>query len=310
MRRLLPLFLSCIFCTIALPVFSDILVIYRSGECSVDLYGTGNWKDAEVDMELEMQSVIRTAADGSVEIDLDGEIISIGGDRFTSVGELLGKVEQRKKVGFLKGLKKYTRQMGAGEGAYTDTALAGVRGASRDEEELEWFDDEDAESETTGLENGYSRGMAHFDRGEYTAAAEVFENLVDAYGADALDGAVSYHLGISLFHVMRFDEAAEYLEMSIQERDPPFYDVALMHLAVSRYFLHDYNSAIIDFLYFTAKEENGNEMRPYALLMIGKCYKEQGYAKQAAGFFTEVKDRYRGTEFSDAAEEELSALSL
>jgi TolA-binding protein len=292
----------------AYPVFSDMLVIYRSGDCFVDLYGTGSWKDAEVDMELEMQSVIRTAADGSIELDLDGEIISIGGNRFTSVGELLGKVEQKKKVGFLKGLKKYTGQMGAGEGAYTETALAGVRGASREEEEMEWFDEE--EDETDGLESGYSRGMTLFDRAEYTAAAEVFENLVDVYGTHALDGIVSYHLGISYFHVMRFDEAAEYLEMSIQGREPPFYDVALMHLAVSRYFLHDYNSAIIDFLYFTAKAENGNEMRPYALLMIGKCYKEQGHNDKAAGFFTEVRDQYRGTEFSETAEEELSALSL
>ena len=113
MRRFLPLIILCTILAGAAPGFSDIFIVFSSGTSSVDLFGNGNWTDAEVDMELRMQSVIRTGPDGAVEIDLDGDHLYIGANRYTIVGELLGKVERKKKVGFLKGLKKYTKQMGS-----------------------------------------------------------------------------------------------------------------------------------------------------------------------------------------------------
>jgi TolA-binding protein len=315
MRRFLPVVFTAFLLLMFSAGFSDMLIVYSSGDCSVDLMADGGWRKAEVDMELQMQSVVRTGHDGVVEMDLNGELISIGENRSTSVGELLGKVEQRNKVGFLRGLKKYTRQIGAGDEEYTEMALAGVRGSAQDEAELEWFDESDFEddeqtqtqTQNQNLEDGYLRGVALYNGGEYTAAIEAFDDLIDVYGTDALGGAVSYHLGLSHFHVMRFGEAAKYLEASIEEPDRPFFDVALIHLSVSQYFLHDYNRAIEGFVIFTEEDEDV-ELRPYALLMLGKCYREQGDSDEAARYFSLVRSDYRGTEFSESADEELASL--
>jgi TolA-binding protein len=304
MRRFLPLIILCTILASVAPGFSDIFIVFSSGTSSVDLFGNGNWTDAEVDTELRMQSVIRTGPDGAVEIDLDGDLLSIGADRYTTVGELLGKVEQKKKVGFLKGLMKYTKQMGSASDKYTETALAGVRGSAQNEDDLEWYDESDFES---GLEDSFAEGMSHFNRGEYTATIEVFDSLIEEYGENALEGEVVYHLGLSLFHVMRFDESARYLTISIRDESREFYDVALMHLSVTRYFLQDYSEAIDGFMFF-AEGSGESELKPYALLMLGKCYRQRGEVDEAKHYFTVVRNEYGGTEFSDTASEELQSL--
>lgn len=304
MRRFLPLITLCIILAGAAPGFSDIFIVFSSGTSSVDLLGNGTWTDAEVDMELGHQSVIRTGPEGAVEIDLDGDLLSIGANRYIAVGELLGKVEQKKKVGFLKGLKKYTKQMGSTSDKYTETALAGVRGSAQDEDDLEWFDESDFE---TGLEDSFAEGMSRFNGGEYTAAIEVFYSLIEEYGENALEGEVAYHLGLSLFHVMRFDESARYLTIGIRDESREFYDVALMHLSVSRYFLRDYSEAIDGFMFF-AEGGGESELTPYALLMLGKCYREKGEVDKAKRYFTVVRNEYGGTKFSDTASDELQSL--
>lgn len=287
--------------------FSDIIVVYTSGECSVDLEGRGAWEAADVDMQLSEQSLIRTGANGVMEIDMDGEHISIGVGRSASVRELQGKVEQKKRVGFLKGLKKYTRQMGSGGDEYTEMSLAGVRGAPQAEAELEWFDEDDFGTETAVPERRYQEGLDHFKRGEYTAAVQVFHDIAQEYGEDVFGGELAYHLGLSLFQVMRFDEAARYFESSIGDENVPFYGVALIYLSLSRYFTHDYSEAIEGFTFIT-KGEKTEELRPYALLMLGKCYRETGETDRAAAYFTAVKRDYGGTEFADSADTELSSL--
>jgi TolA-binding protein len=307
MRVVMPLIVGAMILCSALFAFSDILVVYTSGDCLVDIEGRGAWEEAEVDMALSEQSLIRTGANGAMEIDMDGELISIGVGRRASVGDLLGKVEQKKKVGFLKGLKKYASQMGSGGDEYTEMALAGVRGAPQAEAELEWFDEDDFGPETAGLERRYQEGLDHFNRGAYTAAIEVFHDIAEEYGDDVFDGELAYHLGLSLFRVMRFDEAARYLETSSGDKSAPFYGVALMHLSVSRYFMHEYSEAIDGFTFFT-EGEGTEDLRPYALLMLGKCYRETGENGRAEGYFTEVERDYRGTEFADTADEELRSL--
>ena len=304
MRRFLPLIILCALLSGAAPGFSDIFVVFSSGRSSVDLLGNGNWTDAEVDMELQVQSVIRTGADGAVEIDMDGDLISIGPNRYTAVGELQGKVERKKKVGFLKGLKKYTKQMASSSDRYTETALAGVRGAAHGEDELEWFDENDFE---TDFEDSFTKGMNHFNEGEYTAAIEDFESIIDEFGENALQGEVAYYLGLSLFNVMRFYESARYLTISLGDESTEYYDVALMHLSVSRYFLRDYSEAIDGFMVFT-DASGESDLKPYALLMLGKCYREKGDVGEAERYFTEVKIEYGGTEFSDTASLELQSL--
>jgi TolA-binding protein len=307
MRLMMPLVVVSLFLCSAFFALSDITIVYTSGDCSVDSTGLGAWKDADVDMALSEQSLLKTGSDGSMEIEMNGELISIGANRSTSVGELLGKVDRKRKIGFLGGLKKYARQMGSGGDEYTEMALAGVRGASQTEEELEWFDEDDFASENADLERRYRRGLDHFDLGEYTAAIEVFSGIIEEGGDHLFNGELAYHLGLALFNVMRFDEAARYLESCLEVEGMPFYGVALMHLSVSRYFMREYPEAIEGFTYFEEGKGDG-DLRPYALLMLGKCYREMGERDRASGYFTVVRNEYRGTEFSDTADEELQSL--
>jgi len=304
MRRLIPLIMLCLLLAVAASGFSDMYIVYSSGRSSVDLLGNGQWSDAEVDMELERRSIIRTGADGAVEIEMDGELISIGPNRYTAVGELQGKVEKKKRVGFLKGLRKYTKQISSGSGKYTETALAGVRGTAHEENELEWFDESDFE---TDLDQSFAEGMGYFNEGKYSTAIDVFETLVDEFGENAHHGDVAYYLGLSLFNVMRFDESARYLEISMRDCASEYYEVAMMHLAVCHYFLRDYSEAIDGFM-LLAEARMGSDLKPYALLMLGKCYREKGELEEAEHYFMEVKNEYVGTEFSDTASAELQSL--
>jgi TolA-binding protein len=105
---------------------------------------------------------------------------------------------------------------------------------------------------------------------------------------------------------MRFNESVRYLTVSLSNESFEYYDVALMHLSVCRYFLRDYTDAIEGFLFFT--ESGESELKPYALLMLGKCYREKGEAGEAERYFTKVIDEYGETEFSDTASLELQSL--
>ncbi len=285
--------------------FSDVVVLYRSGESSVDLLGNGTWEKALIDMRLTDRSVVRTGENSSLELDVDGDVISIGSNKTVRIGDLFGTVQTRKKQKWLKGLKKYTMSIGGKGSGQSDTALAGVRGALADEDELEWFEEEDEGS--ANLASAYQRGMELFDNGEFTKAIDVFRNVMDTYGEDALDGAVAVHMGVALFNVMRFDEAVVYLKAGVQHSDSEFYDIALIHLALSQYFIHEYNNSIEGLTAFLQKSKS-EQLRPYALLMLGKNYKELGNKKEAKRYFSEVTRRYGDSELAEEAGREMQGL--
>jgi TolA-binding protein len=283
---------------------SDIFIVYKSGECSVDVSGNGNWREAMINMELDSRSIIRTGTDGVVELDMDGELISIGSNRMKSVGDLSGKVKEKKKVGWLKGLKRYTKNIGSGEDIYTETALAGVRGAPSSEEELEWFDESDFD---ISMEDSYQQGLSHFAKGEYSRAISLLNEVIEDQGIDAYEGRAAFHLGLSLFNVMRFEEAVSYLKASTSDMSSDFYNVALMHLSVSYYFLKNYPDAIEGLTTITGGTAE-EELKPYALLMLGKCLKEVGEREKAEGYFLQVRNDYQDTELYEAAIQELGEL--
>ncbi len=285
--------------------FSDVAILYRSGECSVDLRGNGNWEKALIDMQLMDRSVVRTGKNSSLEIDVNGDVVSIGSNKTVKIGDLFGKVQTKKKQKWLKGLKKYTMNIGGKGSGQSDTALAGVRGALADEDELEWFDEEDEEG--TNLASAYQQGMDLFDNGEFTRAIDVFRNVMDAYGGDAMDGAVAFHMGVALFNVMRFNEAVGYLETGMKHSDSEFYDLALIHLALSQYLIQEYDESIEGLTAFLQKSSS-EQLRPYALLMLGKNYKELGNKKEARRYFSEVTRRYQDTELAQEAGQEMQGL--
>ena len=77
--------------------FSDVAILYRSGECSVNLRGNGNWEKALIDMQLMDRSVVRTGENSSLEIDVNGDVVSIGSNKTVKIGDLFGKVQTKKK---------------------------------------------------------------------------------------------------------------------------------------------------------------------------------------------------------------------
>jgi len=289
MKKILILIFMSMLYFVPVVAFSDVVILYRSGKCSVDLQGNGNWEKALIDMEL----------------DVNGDVVSIGGNKTVRIGDLFGTVQTKKKQKWLKGLKKYTMNIGGKGSGQSATALAGVRGALADEDELEWFGEEDEES--ANLASAYQQGMDLFSNGEFTRAIDAFRNVMDTYGEDAMDGAVAIHMGIALFNVMRFDEAAGYLKKGIKHSDSEFYDLALIHLALSQYFMHEYDDSIEGLTTFLQKSSS-EQLRPYALFMLGKNYKELGNKREAKRYFSEVNRRYGDSELAQEAGQEMQGL--
>jgi len=300
MRIFLSVAVFLLLLVCAVPGFAAITVMYMSGECSVDLLGTGEWKKTAIDMELKKSSVLKTGTYGEIEIDIEGQTISIGPNRTARIGDLIGSVEKKKKMGWLKGLKKYTGSVTREEGEWSETALAGVRGAPSEEEELEWFDDSEMEMEDDPM----ARGINCFEAGDYSKAIEELTAVVDEEGVDTRGGEAAYLLGLSFFNVMRFEEAARYLEGPARKREVGFYGAALLYYSVAHYFMQNYDTAIDGLVVFTG-DLSDNELAPYALLMLGKSYKDKGDPKRARQFFLKLDE---STGLYDAAQEELEEL--
>ena len=220
----------------------DGLVLYRSGSVNIDRWGTGDWLPAKVDMEISDDAVIRTGPDSLVEIELDGELVSIGEDRTVAVRELAGRVEKKKKTGLLQSLKRYGSSLFARSDSSSQTTLTGVRGEEAGEEGVEWF-----------------------------------------------------------------EEAAQWLRESTIEYQNELYGMALMHYALSQYFLEKYDQAVNGFQQLL-QEENNRELHPYALFMLGKCYAETGESRQAERLFREVQQDHPGSDLAEDACSELQAL--
>ncbi len=137
-------------------------MLYRSGSVNIDQRGTGDWLPAKVDMEISDDAVIRTGPDSLVEIELDGELVSIGENRTVAVGKLAGRVEKKKKTGLLQSLKRYGSSLFARSNASSQTTLTGVRGEEAGEEGVEWFEEGELDQ---SLEQRYRRALAWYEAG-------------------------------------------------------------------------------------------------------------------------------------------------
>ena len=295
MKKLSILLCLVLFLPAVSLVASEIVVVYTSGGCDVDLHGNGTWRRAEIDMDLLEESVLRTARGGELELDIDGNTISIGPDRTVAVKALLPGLTEKKKFKWLKKATRYTRAVGKDDDQWSETALAGVRGEKVAGEDLEWvvdFEDEEL-----------ARGKALFQEGDYSEAAGIFRGIIDEKGIGTEDGEAAYYLGFSLFSSLRYEDALPYLTESVSYRDADFYESALMTYSFDQYFLRNYREALEGFTAYTDNFTD-SELVPYALLMLGKCYKDMGLKEQARRYFTRVKDDFRGSDvYMDAVEE-------
>ena len=76
-----------------------------------------------------------------------------------------------------------------------------------------------------------------------------------------------------------------------------------MTYSFDQYFLRNYRAALEGFSSYTDTFTD-SELVPYALLMLGKCYKDMGMKEQARRYFTRVKNDFRESDvYMDAVEE-------
>jgi len=302
MNKILFFVLTILFVSSTLLGFSDIFITYKSGECKVDIEGNGEWIEAAIDMELYSSSVIKTGPDGELEIEVDEETVSIGRNSIMELNDLLERVGEKKKTGWLKNISKYAKSIGKGDETYASTALAGVRGDDTGGEELEWFEDIEE-----GVIKEYQTGKKHFEEGNYTKAIQVFTDIIDTEETVSFRDEVAFYLGVSLFNNLRYAEALPYLNESIANKRTYFYELALIHYSITNYFLKNYTRAIEGFNTYTEGFAEGY-LKPYAVFMLGKCYKAVGKKEEARGYFTEVKEKYKDTDVYYDALTELRAL--
>lgn len=274
---------------------SEIYVTYIIGECDVDIYGSGRWQDAVVDMYLTESSIVRTDYGGQMELEIDGNTVSIGSNNTVEINSLLERVTEKRKMKWLRKATRYAKAFKKDDEEWADMALAGVRGDKAEEEELEWVVDFE--------ENEFSKGRELFEEGQYREAIDIFQAVIEEDGIGAEGGEASYYLGASLFNSLRYKEALPHLVESTKDKDTAFYESALMNYSFAQYFLRNFRRAIEGFSTYINDFSDG-EFVPYALLMLGKCYKDMGLKKEARVFFTKIETEYRDSDvYMDALDE-------
>ena len=304
MKNRLAVYVLILFFALCQLGFAGIYVSYKSGSCQVDLKGDGKWKEAVIDMELGMSSVLRTGRDGELEMTIEQDTVSIGRESLVKVKDLSARLGEKKKVGVIGNVLKYTKLSSKGGASPGTTAIAGVRALKATGEEIEWFEEGETGTDVTVR---LEEGKVLFLEGMYARAIHVLSGIVDSGEAAPIKGEVSFYLGTSLFHSLRYSEALTYLSQSLGDREAYYYDSALVHYSLTQFFLKNYQKAIEGFKLYSDSFPQG-EMKPYAVFMIGKSYKESGDRQQAEMYFAEIQEKYRDSEVYDSALEEIKGL--
>ena len=295
MKKLIILIVAAFCSSVSGLLASEIHITYITGDCNADLYGNGRWQDAAVGMDLTEESIVKTGLHGELELEIDGSTVSIGPGSTVSIDSLLEKVTEKRKLRWLRKATRYAKAVGKEDDQWANTALTGVRGEMAEEDDLEWVVDfEDDE---------FVHGKGLFEEGDYTESIKVFSGIVEKDGIGAESGEAAYYLGVSLFNSLRYRDALPYLVESTRDSTSPFYDSALMNYSFTHYFSRNYKEAIEGFSSYINAFSDG-EFVPYALLMLGKCYKDMGLKPEARVYFTRIEKEHRDSDvYSDAVEE-------
>lgn len=284
--------------------FCEAYITYRSGECQVDLDGNGNWREADVDMELNAASLVKTGSDGVLEIEVGEDRFLFDENNVVRVGDLFERIGEKKKIRWLAKVSKYAKSVASGDTEYVKTALAGIRGERGESDEIVWFEDD------VGFDSSHDRfeeAQALFYEGLYVKAIPIFSELISSEDDETVRAEIAYFLGVSLFHNLRYQEAVSYLSEGLSDEHTYYFASALFHHAVSHYFLKNYREAISGFAQY-AKQYPEGELRPYAVFMLGKCSKAVGRNDEAKMYFNEIKLLYRDSDVYYDALDELSRI--
>jgi tetratricopeptide (TPR) repeat protein len=157
------------------------------------------------------------------------------------------------------------------------------------------------------LSEDLERCREYFEQGEYGEVARLCRSLIHRENSAVAHQEIAFYLGASLFNTLQYEEALPFLGESIGDREAFYRAPALVSYALACYFTGQYQRAIDGFITFL-EEYEGGELLPYAILMLGKSYKEAGDAERALACFREIEQRYTGTEVYGDALGELQGL--
>ncbi|RKX99108.1 MAG: hypothetical protein DRP54_07800 [Spirochaetes bacterium] len=299
MNKLKIFFLVLIFSFISMIALSEISIVYVSGPCKIDLNGDENWRPAELHMQLNEHSVVKTGEGGAIELDIEGHSIAIGENTTVSLNYIMANVNKRKKVGWFKSFAGlFSREKSEGS-----TALLGVRGAKAEgeEEEVDWLADESELESTDRLEDAISL----YNEERYAEAINIFEDLYKSESSGDKKAEIAFYLGSCYFDGLQYDRASKYLEIAAKDETSQYYEEALLKYGFSEYFQGNYRNAIKSFTRYS-NEFGDREIVPYIQLMIGKSYKELGEEDTARRYLRKVMEQYRESDASKEAAKELS----
>jgi tetratricopeptide (TPR) repeat protein len=282
---------------------ADIVVDYKSGECTVDLDGKGEWREAILEMRLSENSIIKTGKSGTLEIMVAGERVAIGSETTIRVSSIVENLNARDEMTWFQKLSdRFSSMMGSKDGI-TETKTGGVRGALEGEEEITWMGDMGEEDAGSELE----LGKEQYESGNYGEAISIFKKLIQGDKSSFLHGELAFYLGASLFNSVQYDEALPYLKESIRDRSAYYRESALMYYSFSCFFTGQYDKAIDGFITYREEFEDG-ELIPYAILMLGKSYKAVGNSHRSVAYFREIEEKYSDSEVYLDAVSELQGL--
>jgi hypothetical protein len=276
---------------------ADMVVSYTSGDCSVDVQGTGEWVGAEVHMQLEEGSLLKTGKNGMMEITIDGESVAIGSETKVPLRSFLENMQSRDQMPWFDSFSDRLDHMFGDRERRPETASLGVRGKAQDEEEIAWMDD-GADME---------KGREYYERGEYSEVISLCRTLLREESSAPLHHEIAFYLGASLFNSLQYEEALPFLGDSIGDREAYFREPALIYYALACFFTGEYQRAIDGLITFL-EEFEGEELAPYAILMLGKSYKAAGDAEMALACFREIEQHHADTDVYEDAVGELRGL--
>ncbi len=292
-----------LFMSAALFGYSDTFVLYKSGDCAVDINGNGHWVRASLDMLLNAKSVVKTGPDGILEVRMDGESVVITGNTTVAIRSLGERVRAKNKITWFRGLTDAFYSMIRGHGPGSDRMVLGVRGAKQEEGEVGWIEDIDV----TECQQQYDRGVELYNSGNWGEAIEIFSSLVDSEDAADMRREISFYLGSALFNNVQYEEAIPYLAESIKKPDAFYREAALIHYSLALFLTGNYSESVrISRMY--VDEYATGELAPYALLIAGKSYKSLGNHSEAKKYFTRIVNEYEQAGVYEDAVEELKGM--
>ena len=153
--------------------------------------------------------------------------MELGTGSTVKIGDLIARMNEKKKNGWLSSVSKYTKTIGRSGGTQGSTTLAGVRGKQAVSDDIEWFEDDMGDAETL---SALQKGKDLFNEGRYVQAIPVFEDITEEEGAQEshtgsgragsgqtesvrtsfVRNEASFYLVVSLFNVLRYREARSY----------------------------------------------------------------------------------------------------